>query len=91
MEPIMVSLYKLEVGDYLPLLKAMVVQAQPIRWGRGRGVVRTVNYALSDGRFLLAHNAALMYRNPQGQLRVVLERPRIVGLLEVIRLPIQSD
>lgn len=91
MEPLKVSLADLKVGDYLPLLKASVIQKQTIRWGRGRGVIRTINYALSDGRFLLSHNAALLYRDAQGKLRNVLQRPRIIGLVEVIRLPMESD
>lgn len=88
---IKVSLYKLRVGDYLPAVKATVVQTQPIRVGEGKGTITTVSYGLSGGLYLLAHNAAILYRDKDDRLRVVLNRERLPSMVEVIRPPLVSD
>lgn len=90
-EPRQVPLRNLRVGDYLPLLGVEVTHVETVRYGRSKSLISTVCYALSDGRTLLAHDGSLLYRDAQGRLKVIFERPRITSLIEVISPPLVSD
>lgn len=85
MQNLNVDLFKLQVNDYLPILGAIVTGVEPQRYGMSKRSIRNVRYTLSDGRILLAHDASLLYRDPQGRLKVILQRPRILRTVEVIR------
>ncbi len=91
MQNLNVDLFKLQVNDYLPILGAIVTEVEPQRYGASKRSIRNVRYTLSDGRILLAHDASLLYRDPQGRLKVILQRPRILRAVEVIRPQAQSD